>query len=494
MNIRYYGDTHIGMKRETNQDNFGMSSPEQSEHYGHLLVVCDGMGGHESGEVASRIGVDTILEWYYKDQDNDRTAALERAFLEANRRISQHGTGHMGTTGVAALFLRNWLHVANVGDSRAYLIRNGQIKQISRDHSLVAEQVAAGIVTAEQARHLNYRNMITRALGYRADVQVDIFSLALRAGDMVLLSTDGLHGLVGDQELVQVATKYERDPKAAVQQLIAMANERGGVDNITVALGIVDALDARYPASDSEEILVASKHLRPNVALRDQDEADQGHPAQLPPANPIFLASPPVPQPTQRLPTPPSEHSPDAPASPTASGLPVGLIAVGTVTAVLLIVIGTAGMFFVAGMGGGSGPDEGTPTIQFPGLNAETSLPWIGTTTHVSGAPTDNAVNTTTPTTSEPTTTSTREAPNATSTSTASEQSKATGTFVAPEPMVTPLPVQVTVENLNLTLPAITVTPMVPTFTPRMPPLTPIPYVPPLGGTPPPPPHGPSIE
>lgn len=245
MKVRCQAGSDIGLKREVNQDSYRIGDdPSQSKRSGHLLVVCDGMGGHEAGEVASRIGAETILDEYYHSEHEDRRVALEHAFHEANRRIHEQvqGHGNMGTTGVAALLFKNHLYIANVGDSRAYLIRNGEIRPISRDHSLVAEQVAAGILTPEQARHSHYRNMITRALGYRPEVQVDFpFASPVQPGNIVVLSSDGLHGLVEDDEIAQMVTRYS--PDEAIRQLIATANDRGGTDNITVAVAVVDELD-----------------------------------------------------------------------------------------------------------------------------------------------------------------------------------------------------------------------------------------------------------
>jgi len=242
MKLRHSARTDVGRTRDHNEDDFGVGEGAGVEQYGELLIVCDGMGGHAAGEVASRLGVETILSTYYSDASPDRVDVLRRAFERANARIHAEGRGAMGTTGVAALFYQGMLHVANVGDSRAYLIRNDEICQVSRDHSLVGEQVAAGVITADQARSSYYRNVITRALGYQSEVQVDLFHLPLQAGDMVVLCSDGLHGLVGDEEICEIVRSM---PLAdAVDRLIDLANERGGTDNITAIVAQVDELDA----------------------------------------------------------------------------------------------------------------------------------------------------------------------------------------------------------------------------------------------------------
>lgn len=243
MKIRHEALSNPGLKRENNQDYLGIRESRPGENKGILLVVCDGMGGHTAGEVASRLGVETIVEAYFATDGDDPVTSMEQAFIEANRRIYHHGRGTMGTTGVTALLIANKVFVANVGDSRAYLIREGAIQQISTDHSFVAEQVAAGLLTPEEARVSSYRNMITRALGHQNEVQVDIFALPVRQGDVVVLSTDGLHGVVEDAEIAQVVSTMP--PDQAVQQLVDMANERGGPDNITVIVARVDELDDR---------------------------------------------------------------------------------------------------------------------------------------------------------------------------------------------------------------------------------------------------------
>jgi protein phosphatase len=241
MKLRHSADTDVGKTRDHNEDSFGVGQGEQAERLGDLLVVCDGMGGHAAGEVASKIGVDTILSIYYGDASEDRARVLEQAFEQANEQIYERGHGSMGTTGVAALLLHDALHVANVGDSRAYLIRDGEIRQISRDHSFVGDQLAAGLITADQARSSPHRNVITRALGYQSGVTVDLFRWPLQIDDIIVLCSDGLHGLVSDAEIVRIAG--EATPETAVRQLIDLANSRGGTDNITVAIAQVEQLD-----------------------------------------------------------------------------------------------------------------------------------------------------------------------------------------------------------------------------------------------------------
>jgi protein phosphatase len=194
-----------------------------------------------AGEVASRRGVDTILEYYYDSSQPDRIEVLREAFQQANTRVYEEGQGTMGTTGVALLVRGDRLDVANVGDSRAYLVRGGQIQQLTQDHSFVWEQVAAGVLTKQQARHSHYRNMITRAIGHRPDVEVDFFVEQVYTGDVLVLSSDGLHGLLEDDEIAEAVSSMQ--PAEAVQWLIDEANQRGGSDNITVIVARLESSD-----------------------------------------------------------------------------------------------------------------------------------------------------------------------------------------------------------------------------------------------------------
>ena len=241
MKLRRTARSDVGKMRDHNEDAYGEGEGAIAERLGELLIVCDGMGGHAAGEVASQLAVDRICAAYYADTADDRPAALEAAFVAANHEVHRQGRGTMGTTGVAALLYHNALLIANVGDSRAYLLRADTIRQISRDHSFVADQIEAGLLTPEQARMSAHRNIITRAIGHQSDVTVDLFRWPLQVGDIVLLCSDGLHGLVSDEEMLQLVREQPFDQIADL--LVDLANERGGNDNITVIAAIVDALD-----------------------------------------------------------------------------------------------------------------------------------------------------------------------------------------------------------------------------------------------------------
>ena len=302
MKLRHSARTDVGKTRDHNEDSYGLGEEQQAEQMGELLVVCDGMGGHAAGEVASKLAVETILASYYDDDSEDRPHVLMQAFEQANAKVYAHGRGSMGTTGVAALLLHDAVHIANVGDSRAYLIRDGEIRQVSRDHSFVGDQVAAGLITPDQARVSPHRNVITRALGYQAEVTVDLFRLPLQIGDRIVLSSDGMHGLVTDDEIREVVTTLP--PDQAADRLIDLANSRGGTDNITVVVAEVMALDW-YESGD----VAADLSERVTVELPASDvEIVEAPAAAAPPPAPIVPEPPPAPAAASPAPPPSKER------------------------------------------------------------------------------------------------------------------------------------------------------------------------------------------
>jgi serine/threonine protein phosphatase PrpC len=244
-NIVFAQRTDIGQIRESNEDSAISFQPEDRqvmESKGVLFVVADGLGGHTRGEVASQLAVDTIRDVYYQQEGGDPAASLREAIEQANARIyieslamsPRPDAEHMmGSTCVAAVVLGDTLYVANVGDSRAYIVRNGQAHQISLDHSLVAKQLREGLITKEQAKDHPDRHKIYRCLGSET-VEVDTYSEMVQPGDMLLLCTDGLSELVPEEEVVSIVQRYE--PQQSVQRLIDRANELGGNDNITAVV------------------------------------------------------------------------------------------------------------------------------------------------------------------------------------------------------------------------------------------------------------------
>ncbi|MDP9312584.1 MAG: protein phosphatase 2C domain-containing protein [Chloroflexota bacterium] len=240
MQLRHAARTDAGKTRDHNEDSYGVEVGGERAAAGALFVVCDGIGGFASGEVASDLAVKTIIAHFYSSDNADARAALIAAFEASNQVVWEQGSGKMGTTGVAALFRDDAVTIANAGDCRAYLIRNGQPRQITRDHSFVAEQVAAGMLTEAQARESSYRNIITRAIGHRPEIEVDTFREPLLKDDIVVLCSDGLHGQVDASEIALAVSRVPLEDACA--RLIKLANDRGGPDNITIVAVLVAEL------------------------------------------------------------------------------------------------------------------------------------------------------------------------------------------------------------------------------------------------------------
>lgn len=232
-----------GCVRELNEDRALFVRPPQRElleSKGLLALVADGMGGHQAGEVASGIAVEVVRKVYYESSD-EPTAALAEALGEANRAIHQRATADgelvgMGTTCTALAIHRGLAHLAHVGDSRLYLLRGGEMRQMSEDHSHVAELVRQGALTEDQAQNHRHRNVITRALGASAAVDVATWPepFPVREGDRLLLSTDGLHEHVSCREIRDLA--LSGSAREACERLVAAAKEAGAPDNVSVVL------------------------------------------------------------------------------------------------------------------------------------------------------------------------------------------------------------------------------------------------------------------
>ncbi|MGZ8831772.1 MAG: Stp1/IreP family PP2C-type Ser/Thr phosphatase [Thermoanaerobaculia bacterium] len=247
MEVKTAGLTHVGRQRQHNEDSFLV------ENTARLFLVADGMGGHAAGEIASRIAVDSISEFILHTKEDDGTwphaydeqfkrstnrlmAAVRMAntrVLEAMRKDAR--LRGMGTTVVAAIADGDVMSFAHVGDSRAYLIRDNALTRITNDHSWVFEQVQAGMLTEAEAEKHPLRNVITRALGGALQVNPDASEIQAKPGDMFLLCSDGLTGMVPEDEILRIVAE-NADPVVACQKLIDEANERGGLDNITAIL------------------------------------------------------------------------------------------------------------------------------------------------------------------------------------------------------------------------------------------------------------------
>ena len=248
MKIRYAAKTDVGMKRTHNEDYFSLIEDEQ------LFLVADGMGGHASGEVASKMAADVIQEFFVRSKDEDATwpykmdrslsyienrlvcsikLANLRIYETSNRDLRYKG---MGTTIVSTLVSGDKIYVGHVGDSRVYCVRDGAIKQLTRDHSLLEDyKDAKPDMTDEEERNFPHKNVITRALGMRETVQVDIRSHQIKSGDVYVLCSDGLSGMVIDSQICQIATNA-KSLERAVAELVDAANRNGGTDNVTTLL------------------------------------------------------------------------------------------------------------------------------------------------------------------------------------------------------------------------------------------------------------------
>jgi serine/threonine protein phosphatase PrpC len=234
--------TDVGSVRELNEDSVHYLVPVDEaarRSKGAIFLVADGMGGHQAGEVASRWAAEQVTYEYYADADNDPGNSLVRALKAANQTLYDQAQADpaklgMGTTMVAAVVLGRSVYVVNVGDSRAYFINKREIGQITEDHSWVEEQVQAGLMTREQAERHPQRNLITRALGSKPAVEVDLFKGTIQEGDILLLCSDGLSGSLSEQQMAAIA-RAELPPQAALR-LIALAKEQKAEDNISVLI------------------------------------------------------------------------------------------------------------------------------------------------------------------------------------------------------------------------------------------------------------------
>lgn len=234
--LRSYALTDIGRRRQLNQDFIYMSESSIG-NLPNVFIVADGMGGHNAGDYASRLAVETVVEEIGASSEKNPKKILDYAIRRANRALRRRSDedialNGMGTTMVAATCMGRYLEVANVGDSRLYVVGDG-IRQITQDHSLVEEMVRMGGIDKEAARNHPDKNIITRAVGARDDVEVDFFNVELQTGDMVLLCSDGLTNMVEDETIYRIL-KGGGDLKDRVEELMRTANQNGGKDNISV--------------------------------------------------------------------------------------------------------------------------------------------------------------------------------------------------------------------------------------------------------------------
>lgn len=245
MGLIISGNTDIGKKRKTNQDSFYLNLERK------LFVVADGMGGHNGGDIASQMAVKVIPQYVSSNIEMDSVLLMTGSIKEANRSIKAFGETHpelvgMGTTVVSFLFKGPNIYIGNVGDSRAYLVNQKKIYQLSRDHSLVQEKLNYGVYNREQAALDPQKNVLVRTVGFEDDVDVDVFTYKVNKNDIFLCCSDGLHGKVSDEDMLYLINKIIPDPALTTQAsadkvikaLIDLANDNGGQDNITAIVVI----------------------------------------------------------------------------------------------------------------------------------------------------------------------------------------------------------------------------------------------------------------
>ena len=237
--MRIYSATDVGQKRKMNQD-YVFASADPVGNLPNLFVVADGMGGHNAGDYASSHAVGTVVDEIRQDADFNPIKVIRHAIESANTEIitqaqNDENLRGMGTTMVVATIVGHYAYVANVGDSRLYLV-NQQILQVTKDHSLVQEMVRMGEINAEQARNHPDKNIITRALGAERTVDIDFFDLKLDPGNVILMCSDGLSNMVEDSQIREIISDTEKNLEEKGKILISEANRNGGKDNIAVVL------------------------------------------------------------------------------------------------------------------------------------------------------------------------------------------------------------------------------------------------------------------
>jgi PPM family protein phosphatase len=392
MKVRVGAFSDVGQARERNEDSY-LSAPP-------LYAVADGMGGHRGGNVASSLAMRVLSEiaqpgrW---DQLAEQVKEANRAILDQAR--DDRTLSGMGTTVTAAFMDNDELHLAHVGDSRGYLMRNGEFNQITEDHTLVHRMVQEGKITAAEAEHHPQRSILIRALGVEDPVEVDEFTVAVQDGDRILLCSDGLYSMVPDERTKEVLLST-RDPQEACKQLVQMANEAGGLDNITVVILDFEpgeGVDVLAPQSGLEVDTSDTRAMRiptgvgtaqqaqPQAPPTVQQPTGAPPPAPVPPAAPRVPPAPatPAPPPATPQPTEPIPQAAPAPTAPPAQFQPAPEPKkrkrrwwFWTIAVVVLLALGFVGFrvfldsrWFVGEHGGHVAVFRGLPIQLFGSLN-----------------------------------------------------------------------------------------------------------------------------
>jgi PPM family protein phosphatase len=276
--------TDTGRKRRHNEDVYVVDPP--------IFAIADGMGGAKAGEVAAALAADALRGEAGSGEDT-----LVTLIQEANRRVYERAAedaakSGMGTTMTVALLEDSRVRIGHVGDSRAYLIRDGELSQLTDDHSLVGELVRSGKLAPEDAETHPQRSVITRVLGTDPDVDVDTITIETRSGDLFLLCSDGLYSMVGNNRILELVERNRRDLDAAAKALVAAANKGGGDDNITVVAFEIapdgEAAPAEEPEPDEEETLTEADRV-PTVKLPPEEEPEPAAAGPKPPRKVLAL-------------------------------------------------------------------------------------------------------------------------------------------------------------------------------------------------------------
>ncbi|MEZ4325170.1 MAG: PP2C family serine/threonine-protein phosphatase [Polyangiales bacterium] len=368
IHVRYFGATNVGLIREHNEDNLtvanltskvrdlpdGQVQETEIQAGGILLAVCDGMGGAAAGEIASQMAVDTIFEIMSSGETcasrDDLARRLVYSVEDAGGRIfgsakMDRTRRGMGTTATAAALIDKVLFVGQVGDSRAYVLRNGELSLITKDQSLVNQLIEAGQLTEEEAESFEHSNIILQALGTTEDVAVDLTFLELRQGDRIMMCSDGLSGMV-HSEIIREVLAEVRDIPSCCARLIEMANAGGGHDNITCIIADFDG-PGLGPAAGAPK---AAYQQYPLPVLEEDDERMARRASMKSGAA----------KPGSDVKRAPIEYDDPVPTLPTGAPLPWSLIALGALLLGALLLFG----FFIAfGLAGSSEEETPPPPI-----------------------------------------------------------------------------------------------------------------------------------
>lgn len=234
------GISHIGLVREKNEDKYIMDLQQK------LFVICDGMGGHKGGKIASAMAAQVIERQYTSNDEQDRSVALNAAINAANQKIWQVGSDNpeyqeMGTTATAAVIEDERLIVAHVGDSSLFLLRDGQICKITTDHTLARQMVMDGLLDEDEVRTCSYNHILTRAVGVQENIEIDNYTEIIQPGDQIILCSDGLTDMLAEEEMLEIMNenKAAADPEQLARALVDAALNKGGYDNITIIVLVI---------------------------------------------------------------------------------------------------------------------------------------------------------------------------------------------------------------------------------------------------------------